>query len=498
MNKWEKKLGFGMICAVTLLLTACSGAEEQGHIIDDSRESIQEQSAGSNEAADKKEESKEAETAAAEDKTIADPLEGLEVLYPGEWGKAEDYELVTRFLEAEETVKAEDVRMVCVKDFDGDNNTEAFLFAGSLEDDIFGTYDGVLWFITGSDYHAVRDTEERSWGELGSLLDFGDKAYFYMSEYYATGSASYAWEVQNGVEQETAFSRVGGIHSLMGDDFQITISAYDNFEMTDDMPGLTIGHTWKPYYFYYDRAAGEVREYGASTVSPYSLDNIFGENLWDRLADYENVITNAMYRSNGILTINCAFPAEDGIQYENLNYDCKNKVFIDAMMGDEDPVMGSSFGGIYEHAICPEIAAFPTTDEVDFVIEDGKDKLAAMGITVAWLSDTMYDADYCEVINISDSDYAGEILFNTNETIGEFKVLGLMMTDVDEQGKITYSVENLYGKKELRFGTPLVLRLAFMGDIPNNGFSFVDKEGKTRQFAFSISGYDGSLVVTEF
>ena len=45
---------------------------------------------------------------------------------------------------------------------------------------------------------------------------------------------------------------------------------------------------------------------------------------------------------------------------------------------------------------------------------------------------------------------------------------------------------------------PLLVAMTFFGDLPSHGISYVDQEGKTKNFLIELSGQEGSLQLTEF
>ena len=90
------------------------------------------------------------------------------------------------------------------------------------------------------------------------------------------------------------------------------------------------------------------------------------------------------------------------------------------------------------------------------------------------------------------------IVFLVNAPIRNFKVLSLHLKDFSAEGKPVFLVKELYTKDVLRPERPLLVRTSFPGSIPNNGFSYTDPKGKTRYYAVSQSGMDGSVVFSEF
>lgn len=96
-------------------------------------------------------------------------------------------------------------------------------------------------------------------------------------------------------------------------------------------------------------------------------------------------------------------------------------------------------------------------------------------------------------------DFAGvRVLFTTNKTVSDFKILHLTCEAIDDDGNITFAVEETYSQPELTPDRPLVAGLEFPGDMPSNGISYVDADGVTRNFAVDMSGMDGSLFLWEF
>ena len=90
------------------------------------------------------------------------------------------------------------------------------------------------------------------------------------------------------------------------------------------------------------------------------------------------------------------------------------------------------------------------------------------------------------------------VLLTAAETITGLKLLALDFVDCDEEGNVTYDTSVVCEWDRLAPGEPLVLKLAFPGDIPSYGLEFVDSQGETIQYAIAVSGRDGSLLLTAF
>lgn len=90
------------------------------------------------------------------------------------------------------------------------------------------------------------------------------------------------------------------------------------------------------------------------------------------------------------------------------------------------------------------------------------------------------------------------VCFTTERTVTDFRVLSLTFVSVDESGSLVFSTEETHYQETLTPEVPLLVRMELMGTIPNNGISYVDANGATRYFALEVSGFDGSLLLTEF
>lgn len=90
------------------------------------------------------------------------------------------------------------------------------------------------------------------------------------------------------------------------------------------------------------------------------------------------------------------------------------------------------------------------------------------------------------------------VCFTTERTVTDFRVLSLTFVSVDESGSLVFSAEETHYQEALTPDVPLLVRMELMGTIPNNGISYVDANGATRYFALEVSGFDGSLLLTEF
>lgn len=116
-------------------------------------------------------------------------------------------------------------------------------------------------------------------------------------------------------------------------------------------------------------------------------------------------------------------------------------------------------------------------------------------ITVEYADDVVL-GDHDEY-NIGSDELQTLVLFSTNVTVTDFKVLSLFYSDSDENGGFIFDTQTLYTQDTLTPERPLEVGMVFIGDIPNNGISYVDPDGITRTYAVDMSGKDGSLILSE-
>ena len=95
-------------------------------------------------------------------------------------------------------------------------------------------------------------------------------------------------------------------------------------------------------------------------------------------------------------------------------------------------------------------------------------------------------------------EYEADILYVTERTLRNFKALSISLEDADEDGTAVFAVTELFEENPLTPERPLLVRTSFPGDMPTNGISYTDESGETRYFSVSESGFDGSLILSEF
>lgn len=108
--------------------------------------------------------------------------------------------------------------------------------------------------------------------------------------------------------------------------------------------------------------------------------------------------------------------------------------------------------------------------------------------------------EYTEFITytVDDSEYSTKILFTAEGVVTDFRLLSLFVNDFDDNGRMTFDTESLYELPTLEEDKPLEVTLTFYGDLPSYGISYKDASGATKNFMLTLSGEDGSVILSEY
>lgn len=102
--------------------------------------------------------------------------------------------------------------------------------------------------------------------------------------------------------------------------------------------------------------------------------------------------------------------------------------------------------------------------------------------------------DYAIIAEIDSAEEMGTpIMIQTNTDIDSMKVVALAYNEETERLEVREELLEVGG---LTPSDKLILRVAFPGTIPNRGLQ-ITKDGTTKTFSLVISGYDGSLLLSE-
>ena len=175
---------------------------------------------------------------------------------------------------------------------------------------------------------------------------------------------------------------------------------------------------------------------------------------------------------------------------------------------------GTEYGGTLRWFRRP-YAHNPEIMETVYAAEDGANGVSAVAVwpaedggaweelftellrSLRFHGDELLSAGWAEeaaVALVLDED--GEsVALSAKERVTDVALLSLELSGGD--GAL-FDAEVLAERAEILPGAPLVVKIAFPGDIPNYGVRVTDGDGKVRQYAISLSGRDGSLELMEF
>jgi len=112
----------------------------------------------------------------------------------------------------------------------------------------------------------------------------------------------------------------------------------------------------------------------------------------------------------------------------------------------------------------------------------------------------VYARDYtgeCDEYTLDTTDYAAKVVFTAKSAVRNFKLISLTVKDISEDGNVSYSFDDLYVYGDLTADKGLAVTMNLPEIIPFYGISYTDGVGNTRVFSINLSGFDGSLYLTE-
>lgn len=212
-------------------------------------------------------------------------------------------------------------------DYDRDGKCEAFIICGDTYD-VYGDvqYGGALYFAGADGCTLLRDAQDYRMIDGKMKLGPGRKYLFFHTDYCFTANISELWTVEDGKPVESEFSQIGQVVYRGGSDFEIWMDTYDHFyNPTDDF--LT-GHTYKPYFYYYNYSSNRIEAYGGEIISREEFDELSGTNLIEEIEAEGYTIGTIIRWGNDVMTINYMIPYDNGsVDYENVIWDNKVKDF---------------------------------------------------------------------------------------------------------------------------------------------------------------------------
>ena len=284
--------------------------------------------------------------------------------------------LVKKAVEAAQA-SAEQARDFLADDFDGDGSTEAFVYIGDEQDIETATCSGDIWFVSDEKCEKIEE-------DMPFLVQ-GDKVIKDISEdnkkfilidmagMFMSGSATDIFYVENGECKRSAISGIGGFYKSELGDYCVNVDTYDmnlEFESAADADdpnvfleyipvlekGMYTGHTWKEYFFYYDKASGDFKEYASKELTEQELATACGFDLAGEIKAEGYQMGKIYRRDNGVINVNYYMRTDnaDGsvsIDFKNATYNEKTKAFMYESGEGESSWQKSDCSGIFAQSI---------------------------------------------------------------------------------------------------------------------------------------------------
>lgn len=121
-------------------------------------------------------------------------------------------------------------------------------------------------------------------------------------------------------------------------------------------------------------------------------------------------------------------------------------------------------------------------------------------VEIRWQHEVTPDASYLvnQTIPFGPQVVPSHLVFRAKEDLPGFQLLDMEMMHWDDAANMgVFWVKKIFSLRTLTPAHPLPVTVAFYGDLPNVGFSYLTAEGERRCFAVGLSGKDGSLYAQE-
>lgn len=256
---------------------------------------------------------------------------------------SDDEQLLKTFIESTATGE---IVFWSYGDYDLDGNSEAFAFAGTKPDE-YNASRGSLWFV--SIHGAVELVSDAVYDEIASFTVADNTKYVYAQLSQAL-NRTVVLGVKNGKPYETPVSNIG-IQFTPSNNYSEFTLVHSVYDITEDGEGHPFGgHSYKPYYFYYEN---DFHEYGGTEISLDELKKYAGaDKALAEIEAEEGVVRTIYKRKNGIINITYAVKDKDALQeiyhFYNINLKLENNAVE----------MLEKHAGKYLPALIPEIATY--------------------------------------------------------------------------------------------------------------------------------------------
>jgi len=229
-----------------------------------------------------------------------------------------------------------------------DDQYAAFAMAGN-------NYISTVWYVTASGAQVLindiytDDNQPCLWIVDGVTI-------FKCENIGISSTESFVWYIKDGSPVRLPYT--GSWLTYMGDgQFTAVGEAYDGCFQDEAWRG----HTYKPYYFYWENDG--LVEYGGISITQQQLLEVNGaQAVFDTITNAGYTVDEIYYRANNIINVNY----HTGDKQNGYCYDHVTLVYEDNAVtcpGDfnENTLDDFSYSGSYQSAYYPQIATYPDT-----------------------------------------------------------------------------------------------------------------------------------------
>ena len=97
-----------------------------------------------------------------------------------------------------------------------------------------------------------------------------------------------------------------------------------------------------------------------------------------------------------------------------------------------------------------------------------------------------------------DGEAETQVMFTTDIPVTNLTLMGLTDPEIADDGSMSFGTVEYFNMRDLNPGRGRLVNVAPIEDIPQEGYSYTDIDGRIRFFAICMSGEDGSIYSQEF
>ncbi|MBR2524534.1 MAG: hypothetical protein IKE53_08895 [Clostridiales bacterium] len=117
-------------------------------------------------------------------------------------------------------------------------------------------------------------------------------------------------------------------------------------------------------------------------------------------------------------------------------------------------------------------------------------------VNVTWRDDA--PAIEYDFYATEDGEAETQVMFTTDIPVTNLTLMGLTDPEIADDGSMSFGTVEYFNMRDLNPGRGRLVNVAPIEDIPQEGYSYTDIDGRIRFFAICMSGEDGSIYSQEF